>query len=121
MNNENYIKIIQNKSNTPKYAPTLILVMAILFFVGGVVQLFFLNKLIIPFDWLSWSKVLSIALQIEPERQYIGVELQAVVWVMKSLISFLISFFFLFAYFYIKKDLEVCSQIAPLLNEKPKR
>jgi hypothetical protein len=77
--NEKYIKIIQDKSNKPKYEPTLILIISLLCLVGGIFQLYFLDKLLRPFEQLNWAKVISIALQIELTKNYIGIEVQAVV------------------------------------------
>jgi hypothetical protein len=116
-----YIEIIQRKAKTSRYVTKLIFTNALIFLIVGIAQLYFINKIISPFEQLNWSEVVSIALQIEPEKRYIGVEVQAVVWLYKSLSSFLGSFFFFSFYFYIKKDLEICSGIAPLLNEKTKR
>jgi len=121
MKTEDAIKIIQNKAISPKYAPYMILVLASIFFISGIIQLYYLNKITSLFDFLTWSKIISIALQVEPVKKYSGVELQAVIWLMKSIIYFTISFFLFKGFLLVKRDILICKVISKYLNETVKR
>ena len=121
MKTEDAIKIIQNKANSPKYAPYMIFILASIFLISGITQLYYVNKIISHFDFMTWSKILSIALQVEPDKKYLGVEVQAVIWLMKSIIYFTASFFLFKGFLLVKKDIMICKVISKYLNETVKR
>jgi hypothetical protein len=118
MKTEDAIKIVLKKASYPAYLPYLILVFATLFLLRAITELYFIVKIIGLLDFLTWSKIISIAIQIEPAKKYLGVELQAVVWLKNSILYFTVASFFYLSFYIIKKDILICKALSGYLKKQ---